>query len=165
MDIKSTQGRRIIKRMIEEGHEVASHTYSHADLADLSESEIREEVTKLDDALQEIIGRKPAFIRPPYGSGGEKSSVQKVLKSLGYTGIILWNVDTMDWYNKGDTDYALSEFSKYLGQGIISLNHCYYGGIDDSRLIKSAKKEIEYMKEKGYTPVTMSECIGLPAYQ
>jgi peptidoglycan/xylan/chitin deacetylase (PgdA/CDA1 family) len=165
MDITSSEGKRIIKRMYNEGHEIASHTYSHASLASISRSKIREEITKLDEKIKDIIGVKPAFIRPPYGEGAGSSTVQTELKSLGYTAIILWNVDTMDWSNKGDIDYAISKFNEKLGKPIISLNHCYYEGISKESLIKSAREEIKYMKSKGYTPVTMSECLGLEPYQ
>jgi len=165
MKIYSEEGQKIIKRMVNEGHEVASHTYTHADLTTLSENGIKEEITELEIALQDIIGKKPAFIRPPYGEGADSSSIKSVLQKLGYTAVITWNVDTLDWDNQGNTDYALSVFSKHIGEPIISLNHCYYTGITESRLINSAKKEINYMLSKGYKPVTMSECLELDAYQ
>ncbi|ORX85804.1 glycoside hydrolase/deacetylase, partial [Anaeromyces robustus] len=161
MDIYSEKGRRIIKKMYKSGHVIGNHTFNHKDLDALTVSEIKDQVTKLEKALKEIIGVKPAFIRPPYGSGDDNPTVIETLQNLGYTGIIMWNVDTLDWDNKGDIDYAISEFNKKLSKPIISLNHCYYGGITESKLVTQAKKEIEYMKSNGYTPVTMAECLGL----
>ncbi|OUM59852.1 carbohydrate esterase family 4 protein, partial [Piromyces sp. E2] len=165
LDITSDKGKRIIKSIIDQGHEIGSHTWSHANLEELSESGLKSEITKLENALVSIIGKKPAFIRPPYGDGDDNKTVQKNLQKLGYTGIIMWNVDTKDWDNKGNVDYALSKFKEKIGNGIISLNHVYYDEISETKLVNLAKKEIEYMKSQGYTPVTVSECIGLKPYQ
>jgi len=94
MDISTDQAKKIIQRMHNDGHIVASHTWSHADLTTLSTEEIKKEMTKLEDYIYKYIGKKPAFMRPPYGSGNGSSSVAKTLKSLGYTAACIWNVDT-----------------------------------------------------------------------
>jgi len=157
---KNSEFGRVIKRMYAEGHEVENHTFNHINFTAYSTEKIIQEVTQLDLALEELIGVKPAFVRPPYGEGAYDPVIQETLKSLGYKGIIMWNVDTMDWDNFGDTDYAIQKFSKYLGEPIISLNHNYYSKLTEEKLINSAKTEIEYMIKNGYTPVTMSECTG-----
>jgi len=165
MDIKSSKGKEIVKRMYNEGHIIGSHTWSHADLNTLSKDQIKKEMTKLEDVLVEYIGKKPAFMRPPYGSGTDNSKVVEVLSSLGYTAGCIWNVDTMDWDNTGDINFALNEFKKYLGKPIMSLNHCFYEDITKSTLLNLAEAEIDFMLKQGYKAVTMDVCLGLDAYR
>jgi len=165
LDITSKKGEEIVKRMYKEGHVIGNHTWKHVDLEEASESEIIEQMTKVEDVLMKYIGKKPAFMRLPYGSGTGDDLVKKTLDKLGYTAGFQWNVDTMDWDNKGDVDYALSKFKAKLGKGILSLNHCYYSGMTSNSLVNLIEKEIQYMKKQGYRNVTAAECVGLPAYQ
>jgi len=165
MDITSAKGKAIVKRMIRDGHVIGSHTWSHKDLTLITKAEIIEEMTKLETALQQIIGKKPAFMRPPFGAGHDDEEIAKTLSDLGYTAACLWNVDTLDWDKTGDIDYAISVFKKKLGKPILSLNHCYYKNISAETLIALTEAEIDYMLSQGYTPVTMNVCLGLDTYQ
>jgi len=167
MDIYSEQGRKIIKRLYAEGHEIGSHTFNHYDLTAHTPEEIIEDNKKLEAALEEIIGVKPAFLRPPYGRGAYEDTVQEIFQSLNYTSIIMWNTDTADWENKGDTEYAISEMKKVvdIGGSMIVVNHNHYYGMTEEKLINSAKAEIEYMLEQGYIAVPISECIKRNPYR
>jgi len=167
MDIKSEQGRRIIKRLYAEGHEIGSHTFNHYDLTAHTPEEIIEDNKNLEEALEEIIGVKPAFLRPPYGRGAYEESVQEIFQSLNYTSIIMWNTDTADWENKGDTEYAISQMKKVvdIGGSMIVVNHNHYYEMTEEKLINSAKAEIEYMLEQGYIAVPISECIKRDPYR
>jgi len=165
MDIKTTEAKNIIQRMNKDGHIVASHTWSHSNISEISKSELIKEMTLLEDYIYKYIGKKPAFMRPPYGAGDGDVEIAKTLKSLGYTAACMWNVDTLDWDKTGNVDYALGEFKKYLGKPILSLNHNFYGDISKKSLLTLIEAEIDYMHSKGYINVTMDECLGLKAYQ
>jgi len=165
MDIKTEKAKKIIKRMDADGHIVASHTWSHSNIAEISKSELIKEMTNLEDYIYKYIGKKPAFMRPPYGAGQGNAEIGRTLKSLGYTAACMWGVDTKDWENKGDSKFALNEFKSKLGEPILSLNHNYYSDITKDKLLKLIDAEITYMKKQGYTPVTMDKCLGLKAYQ
>jgi len=164
MSIKTTLAKQIIQRMYNEGHVIGSHTWSHADLNIIDKDSIVTEMVSLENVLLSYIGKKPAFMRPPYGHYSA-NKISGVLGSIGYTAGCIWNVDTLDWDNKGDIDYALGELGKTLGKPIMSLNHSAYSGITKEKLINLVTAEIDYMVSKGYTPVTMDVCLGLKAYQ
>ncbi|ORX83426.1 glycoside hydrolase/deacetylase, partial [Anaeromyces robustus] len=165
MNIKTEKGKEIVQRMYNEGHIIGSHTWKHVHLPETNKDKIIEEMTKLEDVLMEYIGKKPAFMRPPYGEGDDSEEIAEILEELGYTGGCMWNVDTLDWDKVGDADYALSVFKKRLGKPILSLNHSYYKGITKEILLNITEKEIDFMLENGYTPVTMDVCLGLEPYQ
>jgi len=165
MGIDTPEAKEIIKRMDDEGHIIGSHTWSHLDLTTLSESEVVDEMTKLETIIEEAIGKKPAFVRPPYGSGNGNIKLAKNLKSLGYSAAVTWNIDTMDWNNGGDIDYALEQFENNVGKAALSLNHVNYENISEESLLKLAEAEIDFMLGHGYIPVTMEKCLDLQAYQ
>jgi len=165
MGIETPEAKEILKRIDAEGHIIGSHTWSHLDLTTLTESEVVDEMTKLETLLEETIGKKPAFVRPPYGSGNGNVKLARNLKNLGYTAAVTWNIDTMDWGNGGDIDYALEQFKGNLGNAALSLNHVNYGDITEQSLLQLAEAEIDYMLGEGYIPVTMDECLNLQAYQ
>ncbi|ORY20934.1 glycoside hydrolase/deacetylase, partial [Neocallimastix californiae] len=164
MNTADSNWARIVKRMYNEGHVVGSHTFNHKDLTTLSADQIKSEMTQLEDAISQAIGKKPAFMRPPYGSGNGNQNVMSTLGSLGYTAAITWNLDSGDWDNK-DINYAKQVFSGANGQGSISLNHLQYNGSTKESIIALVSAEIDIMLSKGYTPVTMDKCLGLNAYQ
>lgn len=162
-NINTAQSEASIKRMYNEGHVVAVHTYSHQDLTGMNSSQIANEMNQVNDAIYKYTGRKPAFMRPPYGSTNQ--NVLNTLGSLGYTAAINWNVDPMDYSNGGDINYAKNVLNQAKGQPVISLNHLNFGGATPDKVIALAKAEIDLMLANGYTPVTMEECLGISAYQ
>ncbi|MBO4368582.1 MAG: polysaccharide deacetylase family protein [Desulfovibrio sp.] len=83
----------MIKREQEAGHEVASHGWSHKNLAKASEEQIRNEVVKTIEVLDRL-GIKPLFFRPPYGSFTEY--VEEVVTQHDMQ-IALWTHDSLDW--------------------------------------------------------------------
>jgi len=165
MDIYSDYSAKLIKRMHQSGHIIGNHTWRHTDLAEASNDKIRDEMKKVEDAIYKHIGKRPAFMRLPYGSGHKEDRVKKVLGELGYTAGFQWNVDTNDWKYTGDVDYALARFKEKIGKPILSLNHVYYSGITKEKLLTLTEKEIIYMHKQGYKFVTAAECVGLPAYK
>ncbi|KAG4104961.1 concanavalin A-like lectin/glucanase [Neocallimastix lanati (nom. inval.)] len=165
MDANSYEWKRLVKRMDSEGHIVGTHTYTHPDLTSLSYQQIMDEMNKITNAVYSAIGKKPAFMRPPYGSGSGNQTVMGALQAAGYTAAITWNVDPMDYSNGGDINYAKQVINQARGRPIITLNHLKYGGSSQSGILALANAEIELMLANGYTPVTMEECLGISAYQ
>ncbi|CAE6492932.1 unnamed protein product [Rhizoctonia solani] len=72
-----------LKYAYDQGHQVASHTWSHPHLPTLSASQIEDELTRINTAIEGITGAVPAFIRPPYGEYNQ--DVLDVAGSLGQT--------------------------------------------------------------------------------
>ncbi|ORX78780.1 glycoside hydrolase/deacetylase, partial [Anaeromyces robustus] len=164
MDNNSSDWSRIIKRMDSEGHIVGNHTYDHQDLTGLSSDQIISQMKQVEDRIFKIIGKRPAFMRPPYGSGNGNQNVMNALQQAGYTAAINWNVDPQDYSNGGDANYARQVINQAKGQPIITLNHLKYNGASQQGILNLAKTEIETMLANGYTPVTMEECLGISAY-
>ncbi|KAL0953217.1 hypothetical protein HGRIS_004470 [Hohenbuehelia grisea] len=88
--IYSHENRKRVKHAFYKGHQVASHTWRHADLSKLSWDEVHDEMWRVEQALQRIVGVTPAFMRPPYGS--HNGLVRKVAHMRGQR-IALWDLE------------------------------------------------------------------------
>jgi peptidoglycan/xylan/chitin deacetylase (PgdA/CDA1 family) len=151
----------VIKHYKDMGHEIASHTYQHKELAGLSAAEIEYQMNTQSDIIKKAAGVRPAIARPPAGSFDDNALA--VLRNLGYA-VVDWDVDTNDWktHNFADETAAYKTMDKDTSStvGHITLEHEVY----DQTVNQLVPWAIEYIKSKGYKFVTMSECLGVPAY-
>lgn len=88
----------LVKRMVVDGHEIASHGNRHVDLNTLSPGELEKEILTAQDVLEKLSGQKITLLRPPNGAYDNK--VISVSQKLGYR-VIQWSVDSLDWKRPG----------------------------------------------------------------
>jgi peptidoglycan/xylan/chitin deacetylase (PgdA/CDA1 family) len=74
--------RPIIQRMISDGHQVGSHTWSHQDMNAITPQQRRAQIINNEIALVSILGVIPTYFRPPYTRCG--ADCYSDLGSLGY---------------------------------------------------------------------------------
>lgn len=127
----------------ENGHEIANHSYSHADLADLTADQINHEINYTSELLG--LKNKPVLIRPPYGSVN-----QHVLDTI-YHPLINWNVDSTDW-RLGNKHKIAKQILENVHNGAIVLMHDLYQESVDALDIVLPK-----LAALGYEFVTVSE--------
>lgn len=90
--------RAAIKAAYESGHQVASHSWTHPqNFGSMTADELKDEMQRFEQAIVNIIGKKPAYMRPPYLATG--GNVLPTMKSLGYK-VITTDIDTGDWDGK-----------------------------------------------------------------
>jgi len=82
------------KMIVDAGHEVGNHSYSHPDLRTMSKEAIRTELEKTNSVIEATTGIKCKWFAPP--SGSYREDVVKVAHELGMK-TIMWSVDTIDW--------------------------------------------------------------------
>ena len=86
----------MLQRIHAEGHQIASHTWTHADLSALSWDAMTAEITNNEQAFLNVLGFIPTYFRAPYLSCN--APCMSFLASLGYK-IIDTNLDTKDYEN------------------------------------------------------------------
>src|SRR5688572_30827562 len=88
------------RKIVEQGHDIQNHSWSHPNLATATEQEVRRELERTQDIIEEVTGVRPTKIRPPYGAGGFRRSLDqeliKVAQELSLA-IVTWDIDTEDW--------------------------------------------------------------------
>ncbi|HHU19952.1 MAG TPA: polysaccharide deacetylase family protein [Bacilli bacterium] len=65
--IQTEEKQQILREIYEMGFSIGNHTYSHPNLAEITEDEQRKEIVELNDLIEEIIGERPSFFRAPFG--------------------------------------------------------------------------------------------------
>ncbi len=114
----------LIKRMVEEGHVVANHTYSHPDMSAIANKEdFAKELQAVEDLYKEITGEEMLhYYRPPQG----KYSLEnlKMAKELGYK-TFFWSLAYVDWYQNDQPTHeqAFSKLLPRIHPGAIVLLH------------------------------------------
>ncbi len=143
----------LVRQVIAEGHEVATHGYSHRNMARMSRAQCEEEWEKAERVLAEL-GADAKLFRPPGGAYGQ--SLVEGAKQRGFH-IILWDVDPRDW-QVPSADTITERIMTDVRPGSIILLH------DGQYPLHSAdalRKVVERMKADGYSFVTVSELIGI----
>jgi peptidoglycan/xylan/chitin deacetylase (PgdA/CDA1 family) len=84
----------LVRRIAAAGHLIGNHSWSHPNLAWSSAGRIREELTRTNEALQQITSVRAKFFRPPFGA--RRPAVLRIARELGLTPV-LWNAMTSDW--------------------------------------------------------------------
>ena len=139
----------IIKRAYREGHTVASHTYDHKDLKNLSDAAVLEEINKTNALLTETIGITNQFVRPPYGS------INAHITGLTKMTFINWSVDPEDWkYKNAATVHQ--NIMNHAQDGAISLTHDLYVTSVDGALAA-----IDDLLSQGYAVISLEEAVLL----
>lgn len=146
----------LIKRMVEEGHVVANHTYSHPDMSAISDqASFMKELQDVEALYKEITGEEMVkYYRPPQG----KFSVEnlQMAKELGYK-TFFWSLAYVDWYqdNQPTHEQAFDKLLPRIHPGAIVLLHNTSqtnGEIIDELLTK--------WEEMGYRFGTLEELLG-----
>jgi peptidoglycan-N-acetylglucosamine deacetylase len=84
----------LVRRIAAGGHLIGNHSWDHPNLARSSTARIREELTRTRETLEQIIGARIRFFRPPYGA--RRPAVFRIAQEMGMR-LVLWNAMTSDW--------------------------------------------------------------------
>lgn len=110
----------IFKEIINRGHMVGNHTYSHTrKMGFLSSKTIKNEIDKCNAVVEKLTGMKLLLFRPPFGIINPKT--QKALKMTGHK-VIGWSVRSYDAILNSE-DYVLKRITRNLKTGDVILLH------------------------------------------
>ena len=100
----------LVKRVADSGHLIGNHSWSHPNLARTAANDVREELIRTKDMLEQITGKPVRYLRPPFGA--RRPVVFKIARELGMT-VVLWNAMTSDWSEPSGSRIA-SELMKKI---------------------------------------------------
>lgn len=143
----------IARRTVAEGHEIANHTYTHRLLSKLSDSEIRQDLTRCRDAVSRACGYQMRVMRPPYGGLLPRQRVM-VHAEFGYP-TILWSVDPLDWKRPGP-GVVTSRILRGTNPGGIVLAHDIH-----AQTIDAMPATLDGLLRKGFHFVTVSQLLAM----
>jgi cellulose synthase/poly-beta-1,6-N-acetylglucosamine synthase-like glycosyltransferase/spore germination protein YaaH/peptidoglycan/xylan/chitin deacetylase (PgdA/CDA1 family) len=168
--------RRLLERIVREGHEVGSHTYTHPNLAGASATDTDIELNANQRLFQAFTGRSLRLFRAPYFGDAEPTTADELgpvyaAQQRGYISVGL-HVDAEDWQRPGVQaiiDNVVNGVAK-RGTGCASGDdlQCSHNivllhdaGGDRQQTIEALPTIIEKLRAMGFTLVPVSELAGL----
>lgn len=140
-----------LRRMVEEGHTIGNHSWSHPWFWKLSPAAMRTELDKTDQAIRKITGVEPKYVRPPYGN--VNSTVRQAAASRGLA-VIDWSIDPEDWKVRNTTS-VINRVVSAARPGRIILSHDLY-----PTTRKAIRPIIQKLRAKGYVFVSLDDLLG-----
>jgi cellulose synthase/poly-beta-1,6-N-acetylglucosamine synthase-like glycosyltransferase/peptidoglycan/xylan/chitin deacetylase (PgdA/CDA1 family)/spore germination protein YaaH len=151
----------LVRRIVDEGHEIGNHTYYHPNLALCWPEHIRLELNATQLLLETITGRATTLFRPPYAADGSPTQLSeltplKVAEDLNYL-VVLENIDPQDWAKPG-ADIILRRIKQQRHDGSVILLHD--AGGDRSQTVEALPHILDWLHTRGDTVVPLSTLLG-----
>ena len=147
------QNPTVLQREVAEGHEIGNHSWSHPNLAKLSDEAVRSQLQRTEDIIFKTAGVKPKLMRPPYGELTKRQRTW-VNHDFGYK-VILWDVDPLDWKRPGPSVVARRIIAG-TRPGSIILSHDIH-----PPTIEAMPQVFDALLAKGFKFVTVSELLAM----
>ena len=154
----------LVKRMVEEGHEVGLHTFNHPDLSFQSTKRIDWELSQNQLALAGAAGIRTSLFRPPYSSfanamDNKSWPVTEYIGTRGYITVVN-NTDSEDWQKPG-VDRIIRNATPKGGKGAIVLMHD--SGGDRHQTVQALDRFLPELQERGYRFQNLTEALDAPS--
>jgi peptidoglycan/xylan/chitin deacetylase (PgdA/CDA1 family) len=108
----------LVRAQRDAGMWIGNHSYSHAHMTELSESEMASQIRRTQRAIKRATGTAPELFRPPWGE--TDATVRKVVSGFGLTEV-LWDIDSRDW--AGASTEEIVEAAGELRDGEVIVMH------------------------------------------
>ena len=141
----------LARRVLDEGHDIGNHTYTHPKLTTMCDAEVVAEIERTQDAIAEHLHYGSAWFRPPYGMLRQNQA--HLLQARGL-GIVMWNVDPRDWSQPGESK-IIETILKESKPGSIIVCHDSHRQTADS-----LPGAVTGLLDRGLTPVTLSKLLA-----
>jgi peptidoglycan-N-acetylglucosamine deacetylase len=149
----------IAREIVQAGHVVGNHTFTHPLLTFKSETEIRRQLSECRSALQEAVGEPSNLFRPPFG--GRRPAVLRVARELGLEPV-MWNVTGYDW-NAPPAAAIKRKVARQIRGGDVILLHDgghKQMGADRLQTVIATDHLIARYKTEGYEFVTIPQMMA-----
>jgi cellulose synthase/poly-beta-1,6-N-acetylglucosamine synthase-like glycosyltransferase/peptidoglycan/xylan/chitin deacetylase (PgdA/CDA1 family) len=153
----------LLKRILEEGHEIGNHTFTHPDLTKVTAKRAELEMRANKRLIESITLHSTTLYRPPFSNDGLPETNQEIWPiSFGareHYYKISNAIDTRDWEADAQADSIFARMKQNEFKGNILLLHD--GGGKREETVKALPKIIKYFKAKGYTFVSLHHLMGV----
>lgn len=142
----------IATRIVDEGHAIGNHTWSHARLTEVPEPTFTSEILDTQAIVEETTGTAPTCLRPPFGARDE--AVNQGAADLGLE-MAMWDIDPRDWERPG-TDTIVERVLAEIEPGAVVLLHD--GFRDRGQTVAATERLLEWLTDQGYRLTAMPGC-------
>ena len=156
----------LVKREYAEGHDIGNHTYTHPNIALVSEERAALELSTTQRIIENALGVSTVLFRPPYNADSQPQTPEEILPVLraqkaGYV-TVGERIDPRDWEKGVSADEIVSEISSELHspedpRHVILLHDA---GGDRSATVAALPRILDSLQSQGYRFVPLSELLG-----
>ncbi|MET8305386.1 bifunctional polysaccharide deacetylase/glycosyltransferase family 2 protein [Micromonospora sp. NPDC005173] len=150
----------LVRRILAEGHEIGSHTFTHADLAAVPPWRRDLELSLTRKAIAAATGQEVTLLRPPFSSvptalTGPEYAALRAAAGAGHVAVLA-DRDTRDWQRPG-VDKIVKAATPTQGRGAVVLMHD--GGGDRAQTVAALDRLLPALTDQGYRFTTVSSGI------
>jgi peptidoglycan/xylan/chitin deacetylase (PgdA/CDA1 family) len=149
----------LVREVVNAGHVVGNHTFSHPLLTFQSAAVLKTQLTDCESALTDAAGKHSNLFRPPFG--GRRPAVFRIARQVGLEPI-MWSVTGYDWNAPSAEHIERKVASQVRGGDVILLHdggHRVFGA-DRAHTVTATDRLIQRYKSEGYAFVTIPEMMA-----
>lgn len=159
----------LMKRIVNEGHELGNHTFTHPNLGEIPASLTELELNATQRLIESEVGRSAVLFRPPYFGDAEADKPQEVepayqAQGLGYL-VVGVRIDPDDWklpvsadeIVKRTIDRAIDNNPETRGEVVL----LHDSGGNRAATVQALPELIHQLRARGFRLVPVSELAGL----
>jgi cellulose synthase/poly-beta-1,6-N-acetylglucosamine synthase-like glycosyltransferase/peptidoglycan/xylan/chitin deacetylase (PgdA/CDA1 family)/spore germination protein YaaH len=164
----------IVREVYREGDEIGNHSFTHPNMAHVSDERVKLELSATQRAFQAVLGRSPKLFRPPYNADSQPQTYGEIMPvavadGAGYV-TAGESIDTDDWdlfpraadgtvhrLTAADIQNSVMRQLNTTGGWAILMHD---GGGDRSTTLASLDGLITTLQAQGYRFVTVGELEG-----
>ncbi|HEY8948549.1 MAG TPA: polysaccharide deacetylase family protein [Rhizomicrobium sp.] len=158
----------IVERILKDGHDIGSHTYTHPNLSDIPPEAVSLELNATQRLLEALTGHSVRLFRPPYLGDAEPTDADEiapveVAQNLGYIAVGE-HVDPVDWELPGVNKIVQRTLDQIHGaksdspRNIVLLHDA---GGDRSETVEALPLIIDKLRAEGYEFTTVAKLGGM----
>ncbi|MBA3732976.1 glycosyltransferase [Patescibacteria group bacterium] len=153
----------LVRREYEEGHEIGNHTFSHPNISEISQTQLRLELSVTERMIESSTGHQSLLFRAPFAVDSEPTTPDQMIpvaevSRLGYL-MVGMHIDPSDWESPPSGQIISRVLSQIeSGQGNVVLLHD--GGGEREQTVLALPKLIDTLRAKGYNLVLVSDLLG-----
>jgi poly-beta-1,6 N-acetyl-D-glucosamine synthase len=155
----------LLKRIVREGHDIGNHTFTHPNMAMVTNTRAKSELEATRLLIEAVTGRSTILYRVPYNADSEPTTPEE-LKPLAFGKDFHYytvgeSIDPLDWQKNTSPDTIfqriVAKYEANPGKGIILLHD---GGGDREATVEALPKIIAYFKQKGVQFITVEQLLN-----
>ncbi|MFF3905741.1 polysaccharide deacetylase family protein [Streptomyces sp. NPDC001848] len=136
----------LLREMADDGHIVGNHTWTHPLLTRLTRPEIRAEMERTCEIVQDAYGEAPLWFRAPYGAWNRATF--ELGAELGMEPLA-WTLDSGDWTTPPpDAKAIVEQVEGGAAPGVVVLSHD--AGGDRSQTVAALRDWLPFLLDAGY---------------
>ena len=143
----------VAKQIVEEGHEIANHSWNHPQLSKMGEASVKDQLGRAHNVIKQTTGVTPTLMRPPYGAF---TATQRTWAHAAWNyKCILWDVDSLDWKHRAPAKTESIIVKETKGGSIILCHDIHKTTID------AMPATLDALLAKGFKFVTVTELVKM----